>query len=180
MYKDHSDDGLQIFLFPCNQFGMQEPGSPKEIRDFVNGYDVNFPVFEKIDVNGTNTHPVYANLRQNSKLNKGDNQCGGITWNFAKFLVDQNGKVINYYDPTVPPIDIKDDIKELLKQPLVAAAEEKKEEAATEEKKEEGEAKAEDKAEAKTEAKAEDDAIVPEVLSSTGDEIPSDVGESGP
>lgn len=88
LYKELESEGLQIFLFPCNQFGNQEPGSPSEIRDFVNKYDVEFPVFEKIDVNGTNTHPVYKNLRQNSKLNKGENKCGQITWNFGKFLVD--------------------------------------------------------------------------------------------
>ena len=103
MGADYNQRGLHILAFPCNQFGSQEPGNASEINDFVrNKYAGKFFVSEKIDVNGANTHPVYNYLRTNSSLQK-DNKTGEIPWNFAKFLVDGDGQVKNYYPPATDP-----------------------------------------------------------------------------
>ena len=90
IYNQYSDQGLQILAFPCNQFGNQEPGSPQDIEDFARGkYGVQFPIFEKIDVNGKKTHPIYAYLRNNSQLYDAKKKTAKeIPWNFAKFLVN--------------------------------------------------------------------------------------------
>jgi len=99
--------------FPCNQFGGQEPGGPQEILDFVAKYGVTFPMFEKIDVNGPNTHPLYKYL----KAQKGELLGNDIKWNFAKFLVDRDGRVIARYAPTSNPDSIEPDIKKALAAP---------------------------------------------------------------
>ena len=118
IYKDLSDKGFQILAFPCNQFGGQEPGTPQEIDDFARKkYGSEFPIFEKIEVNGGNTHDVYQFLRTHSNdMNDANiNQAKVIPWNFAKFLVDRNGHVQKYYAPTVSPNDIRPDIEEMMK-----------------------------------------------------------------
>jgi len=124
-YKNEAD-GFEILAFPCNQFGGQEPGSPEEIRKFVNGLGVEFQMFEKIDVNGKNTHPVYEYLKskQGGVLvhlfydEQSVNAIGSsIKWNFTKFLVDKQGQPIKRYGTTTKPIPEieKDVIEELAK-----------------------------------------------------------------
>ena len=112
LYKTYKDKGLEILGFPCNQFGNQDPGSNTEINNFCSlNYGVTFNMFEKIDVNGENAHPLYKFLRSKTKgfLNR------DIKWNFTKFLIDSEGKVIKRYSPTTPPMKIKNDIENLLK-----------------------------------------------------------------
>lgn len=102
-YDKWSSKGLEILGFPCNQFGKQEPGTPEEIEAFVRGkYNCTFPLMEKIDVNGPNTHPVYAFLKENSELyDQKTEKAEDISWNFAKFVVNHEGKVIKYLNPKV-------------------------------------------------------------------------------
>ena len=112
LYKTYASQGLEIFGFPCNQFGNQEPDSEEEIKNgVVAKYGITFPMFAKIEVNGPNTHPIYKYLKSNSTDFK---NIDDISWNFAKFLVDSNGKVINYYNPKFAPKDMENDIKNLL------------------------------------------------------------------
>lgn len=99
--------GLNILAFPCNQFGGQEPGNNKQIKDFATKkYKAKFQIFDKVDVNGGNTSPVYEFL----KKEKGSFLGGNIAWNFGKFLVDKKGNVVKRYAPTVAPLDIEKDI----------------------------------------------------------------------
>ncbi len=116
LYKKYANEGLEILAFPCNQFMSQEPKSEAEIKKgVVAEYGVKFPMFAKIEVNGTNTHPVYQYLKSNSKdLNAGGNTLKNIPWNFAKFLVDSNGNVLNFYGPKVEPLSMESDIKNVL------------------------------------------------------------------
>ncbi|MCH5226033.1 MAG: glutathione peroxidase [Muribaculaceae bacterium] len=112
LYKKYKDEGLEILDFPCNQFGHQAPGSDKEIDSFCTlRYDTTFPRFRKIDVNGDNAAPLYKWL----KKEKGGIFGNAIKWNFTKFLIDRNGKVVERYSPTTPPSKIEAKIKELLK-----------------------------------------------------------------
>ena len=101
---------MEIYGFPCNQFGAQEPKDGDAIREFVKQYNVTFPLLEKGEVNGHNCHPVYKYMRENSSLNGGD-----ITWNFAKFLISGDGKVFKYYAPDEEPNSIIPDIEKCLK-----------------------------------------------------------------
>ena len=103
MHKDLKAQGFEILAFPCNEFGGQEPGTPEEINEFARGkYGAEFPIFEKIIVNGTDCHPIYNNLRMNSSLwDSKKKHAGQIPWNFAKFLVDKDGNVVKYYAPLV-------------------------------------------------------------------------------
>ena len=111
LYKKYKDQGLEILDFPCNQFGHQAPGSDQEINSFCTlNYDTTFPRFKKIDVNGENASPLYKWL----KKEKGGIFGNAIKWNFTKFLVDRNGKVIERYAPTTPPAKIENKIQELL------------------------------------------------------------------
>ena len=113
LYKKYKDEGLEILDFPCNQFGHQAPGSDKEIEEFCTlNYDTTFPRFKKIDVNGEKAAPLYKWL----KKEKGGIFGSAIKWNFTKFLIDRNGKVIARYAPTTPPAKIESEIKELLNQ----------------------------------------------------------------
>ena len=113
LYATHKDEGFVILGFPCNQFSEQEPGSNKEIKSFCNSnYDISFPLFEKIDVNGDNTHPLYKFLKSEAT---GFMWTEGIKWNFTKFLVDKNGKVITRYGSSTKPKSIEEDIVKLLK-----------------------------------------------------------------
>lgn len=98
---------------PCNQFGGQEPGSAAQIRQFVGKYGVTFPIFGKVDVNGFNTHPLYACL----KGQQGELLGSDVKWNFAKFLVNRRGEVVARYPPQTSPSSIEPDIRKLLDEP---------------------------------------------------------------
>jgi glutathione peroxidase len=112
LYKAHADEGLVVLGFPCNQFGAQEPGDAAEIANFCSlTYDVSFPMFAKIDVNGPQAHPLYQFLK---KAKKGILGSEGIKWNFTKFLVNKSGEVVARYAPTDAPAAIEGDIKKLL------------------------------------------------------------------
>lgn len=112
LYKEYKDKGLEILGFPCNQFAHQDPGNNETINEFCTlNYGVTFTMFEKIDVNGDNAHPLYKYLKNEAKGLLGSK----IKWNFTKFLVDSNGKVIKRYASTVKPLSIKGDIENLLK-----------------------------------------------------------------
>ena len=112
LHETLSEQGLTILGFPCNQFGAQEPGDEAEIAAFCRtSYDVRFPMFAKIDVNGPGTHPIYAWLKSNAKGILGTE---GIKWNFTKFLIDRNGRVFSRYAPTTKPEAIRGEIEELL------------------------------------------------------------------
>ena len=112
LYRQYRDQGLEILGFPCNQFGAQEPGDENEIRNFCQTkYDVSFPLFAKIDVNGANTHPVYRYLKGEARGVLGTE---AIKWNFTKFLVDRQGRVVGRYAPTTKPEQLVQDIESLL------------------------------------------------------------------
>lgn len=111
LYENFKDKGLEILAFPCNQFGMQEPGSNEEIKKFAcTRFKAEFPIFDKVDVNGPFTAPVYQFLKSSSGGFFGDL----VKWNFEKFLVDKNGKVVERYPPTTSPFQIEKDIQKLL------------------------------------------------------------------
>jgi glutathione peroxidase len=113
LYRDYKDQGLVILGFPCNQFAGQEPGSEKEISEgcLIN-YGVSFPMFAKIDVNGSDAHPIYKYLK--SEL-KGGILGSSIKWNFAKFMLDKNGNPVKRFSPTTTPDKLVEDIEKLLK-----------------------------------------------------------------
>jgi len=111
LYKEFSDEGLVILGFPCNQFAGQEPGDSEQIGDFcTRNYGVSFPMFEKIDVNGKDAHPLYKWLRKEKTGLLG----GAIKWNFTKFLLARDGSVIERFAPTVEPADIAAKVKAAL------------------------------------------------------------------
>ncbi|PRR81989.1 glutathione peroxidase [Clostridium vincentii] len=112
LYKEYKERGFEILGFPCNQFAKQDPSSNKEISQFcLINYGVTFTMFEKINVNGKDTHPLYEYLKNEAKgiLTK------EVKWNFAKFLIDSEGNVVDRYAPTTTPLKLKDDIEKLLK-----------------------------------------------------------------
>ncbi|MDX1296332.1 MAG: glutathione peroxidase [Sulfurimonadaceae bacterium] len=112
LYQHYKDDGLMILGFPCNQFSEQEPGTNDEIANFCRvNYGVSFDMFAKIDVNGDNAHPLYKYLKREASGFLGSES---IKWNFTKFLVDRNGKVIDRYASTTKPESLKKDIETLL------------------------------------------------------------------
>ena len=112
LYKKYKDRGFAVLGFPCNQFGAQEPGSAAEIASFCEkNFGVSFPMFEKIDVNGANEHPLYAALK---KAAPGVLGTEGIKWNFTKFLIDRNGQVTSRHAPTTRPAQLDTDIAALL------------------------------------------------------------------
>ncbi len=113
LYKKYKDKGLVILGFPCNQFGGQEPGSEAEIKEFCSlNYNVTFPMFAKIDVNGDDTHPLYNYLKDQAPGILGTK---AIKWNFAKFLVGKDGKVVDRFATQTTPEDIDGKIADLLK-----------------------------------------------------------------
>lgn len=116
IHENLHDKGFQIFAFPCNQFMGQEPGSNEDIKKFAQEkYGASFQLFSKIDVNGTYTHEVYKFLRRNSPLWDNNKQTmQNIPWNFAKFLVDENGEVVEYYNPKQNPEVCVPKIEEML------------------------------------------------------------------
>ena len=110
--KRYADKGLVVLGFPCNQFGAQEPGNADEIASFCSlTYDVTFPMFAKIDVNGPAAHPLYAFLKHEKKGLLGSE---GIKWNFTKFLVGRDGEVVERFAPTTKPEDLSSSIEKLL------------------------------------------------------------------
>jgi len=112
LYQKLHDKGLEILGFPCNQFGEQEPGSEQEIQSFCElNYGVTFPMFAKIDVNGGAAAPLYKFLKHEKPGLLGSE---AIKWNFTKFLVDRNGRVVERYAPNTEPATIAPDIEKLL------------------------------------------------------------------
>lgn len=111
LYKEYKDKEFGILGFPCNQFASQDPGTNKEISEFcLINYGVTFSMFEKIDVNGKDAHPIYKFLKKEAKGTLSDE----IKWNFTKFLIDRDGNVIKRYAPIIKPEKIKSDIEKLL------------------------------------------------------------------
>jgi glutathione peroxidase len=112
LHTKFASRGFAVLGFPCNQFGQQEPGSAADIQSFCETrYGVSFPLFEKIDVNGANAHPLFKFLE---KAAPGILGTENIKWNFTKFLVDRSGKVIKRYASTAEPKDIAKDIEQIL------------------------------------------------------------------
>lgn len=112
LYRDLQDRGLVVLGFPCNQFGAQEPGDAAEIASFCSlTYDVTFPVFAKIDVNGDDAAPLFRHLKAEAPGLLGSQ---AIKWNFTKFLVDRAGNVVERYAPTTAPDAIRADIERVL------------------------------------------------------------------
>jgi glutathione peroxidase len=108
LYRDFKERGLVVLGFPCDQFGHQEPGDEHEIKSFcATSYDVTFPLFAKIEVNGPGAHPLYQHLKASAKGVLGSE---AIKWNFTKFLVDPQGEVVKRYAPTTTPAAIAGDI----------------------------------------------------------------------
>ena len=134
LYEKYKDQGLVILGFPSNQFLKQEPGTSQEIATFCKkNYGVSFPMFEKIEVRGENTHPLYKMLTEEKPfLGFDDSESGqkfkgfisgkfpeiyagnGIKWNFTKFIIDRNGKVVKRIEPNIAPEDFEEEIKKLL------------------------------------------------------------------
>jgi glutathione peroxidase len=113
VYENYRDQGFEVLGFPCNQFGGQEPGESGDIAQFcTKNYGVEFPMFEKVDVNGDDAHPLFKWLKSEAPGILGTKD---IKWNFTKFLVDRNGKVVDRYAPTTRPDAIAGDIEKLLK-----------------------------------------------------------------
>ncbi|ULU27592.1 glutathione peroxidase [Dyella terrae] len=111
LWRADREKGLVVLGFPCDQFGHQEPGDEAEIRNFCStSYDVTFPLFAKIDVNGEGAHPLYKWLKSEGKGILGSES---IKWNFTKFLVDSNGQVVKRYAPTDTPEKIGKDLGKL-------------------------------------------------------------------
>ena len=108
LYRKHHDRGFSVLGFPCDQFGHQEPGTDDEIAAFCSTtYDVTFPMFSKIDVNGADTHPLYRLLKAEQTGVLGTE---AIKWNFTKFLVARSGRVVRRYAPADPPAALEGDV----------------------------------------------------------------------
>ncbi len=111
LYQQYKDQGFEVLGFPCNQFGGQDPGSNDQIGSFCQkNYGVSFPMFAKVDVKGSNAHVIFRYLTNNSKGVLGS----GIKWNFTKFLIGKDGKVLNRYAPTTKPDALEEDIQKAL------------------------------------------------------------------
>ncbi|MES2491975.1 MAG: glutathione peroxidase [Pseudomonadota bacterium] len=112
LWRNHRDRGFEVLAFPCNQFGSQEPGTAEEISSFCSlRYDVTFPVMDKVEVNGPQALPLYAWLKAEAPGLLGSRS---IKWNFTKFLIGRDGKVVRRYAPTQSPGAIEADIAALL------------------------------------------------------------------
>jgi glutathione peroxidase len=134
LHRELKDSGLQVLGFPCNQFGGQEPGTDAEIQDFCStNYQVSFPIFAKVEVNGPDADPLYEYLRAEDAGYFGPDSPGGeglygylrsatpdvlgtdaIKWNFTKFLIGRDGEVIKRYEPFVEPAAIRDEVAGML------------------------------------------------------------------
>jgi glutathione peroxidase len=111
LYKTYVDRGLVVLGFPCDQFGGQEPGEDDEIADFCElNFGVTFPLYSKVDVNGSGAHPLFKWMRSEKKGSLGSK----VRWNFTKFLIDAEGNVVKRYASTTDPGDISGDIEALL------------------------------------------------------------------
>ncbi|MBY0521736.1 MAG: glutathione peroxidase [Sphingomonas sp.] len=112
LHRTYAERGFEVLGFPCNQFGAQEPGDAAEIAEFCTvNYDVTFPIFGKIDVNGDGADPLFKRLRKDAPGLLGST---GIKWNFTKFLVDRSGKTVARFAPAMTPEIISADIEKLL------------------------------------------------------------------
>lgn len=112
LHNTYKDQGLVVLGFPCDQFGNQEPGDEAEIKSFCSlTYNVSFPMFSKIDVNGANASPLFEHLKKRSPGILGTER---IKWNFTKFLVDRNGRVLDRFAPTTKPEDLAGRIEAVL------------------------------------------------------------------
>lgn len=134
LYRTYQEQGFAVLAFPCNQFGEQEPGTDEEIRTFCQTkYDVTFPIFQKVEVNGELAHPLYQYLREQAPEDSGMDennplyrylsesqpellQGSNIRWNFTKFLVDGEGNVVKRYAPTASMEEIEDDVRNVIEQ----------------------------------------------------------------
>ena len=138
LYQKYKDQGLEILAFPCNQFLGQEPGTNEEIQSFCSlNYNVTFPLFDKIDVNGEHESPLYTYLKEQApfkgypegaeefaamldeihqKTGTGFDQGDAIRWNFGKFLVSKDGKTILRFEPMVSPVELEEEIQRLLEE----------------------------------------------------------------
>jgi glutathione peroxidase len=111
LYHEYKDQGFEVLGFPCNQFGGQDPGSNGEIGAFCQkNYGVTFPMFAKVNVKGPEAHPIFRYLTNNSKGVLGN----GIKWNFTKFLVSREGKILNRFAPATKPESLKEEIEKAL------------------------------------------------------------------
>jgi len=112
LYDKYKEEGFTILGFPCNQFKHQEPGSMEEIKEFCSlQYGVTFPIYNKLEVNGKNTHPLFHFLKDEARGFAGTKT---IKWNFTKFLVDRDGNVVKRFSPATEPADIEPDIQQLI------------------------------------------------------------------
>lgn len=112
LYDIHKEEGLEILAFPCNQFGEQEKGDGEEIKNFCEkNYSITFPIFEKVEVNGNDAHPIFKFIKEQKKGFMGTES---IKWNFSKFLLSKNGEVIKRYGSLDVPENLEEDIKQLL------------------------------------------------------------------
>ncbi|NBX92956.1 MAG: glutathione peroxidase [Proteobacteria bacterium] len=112
LYRKLKTRGLEILAFPCNQFGKQEPGSNSDIQTFCETrYQISFPIFSKIEVNGPQAHPLYQFLKGEKKGLLGSEK---IKWNFTKFLIDRNGKVVRRFSPFTTPKSLEPAVEALL------------------------------------------------------------------
>ncbi|WP_440876861.1 glutathione peroxidase [Thalassotalea sp. PLHSN55] len=112
LYQRFNQQGFEVLAFPCNQFGQQEKGSNEEIAKFCDlQFNISFPLFDKVEVNGSNTHPLYQLLKSQARGILGSEK---VKWNFTKFLVTKNGEVVKRYAPTTKPEAIINDIEKLL------------------------------------------------------------------
>lgn len=111
LYQNYKDQGFVVLGFPCNQFGNQESGSSSEIQEFCQmNYGVSFPMFDKIEVNGNNAHPIFKYLKSKLWTIFGSS----VKWNFTKFLIDKSGKPVKRFSPTTKPEKIGAYIKKIL------------------------------------------------------------------
>ena len=111
LHRDFAPRGFAVLGFPCNQFGGQEPGNARQIAEFCESkYEVTFPMFAKIDVNGSNAHPLFNHLKNAKSGLLGSS----IKWNFTKFLVDRSGAAVGRYAPTATPEGMRREIEALL------------------------------------------------------------------
>ncbi len=112
LYEEFHSRGLEILAFPCNQFGGQEPGTPQQIEEFCSTkFGITFPIFQKIDVNGPHTHPLFVYLKTAAPGLLGTE---AIKWNFTKFLIGRDGLLVKRYASASSPASISADIQELL------------------------------------------------------------------
>ena len=112
LYDDLKDKNFTVLAFPCNQFGAQEPGTNNEINNFCEiNYSITFPIFSKIKVNGPDAHPLFKLLKEDKP---GIFRTKSIKWNFTKFLINNNGKIIDRFSPRVEPKYIRKEIEKVL------------------------------------------------------------------